>query len=74
MSDDVAAVFSALFNREISPDSDFSMDTEQEWDSMKHIEIIMTLEEELGVSFDAADIPRLTSLKKIIQKVKEIKG
>lgn len=68
---EIARIFSVLFKKEITPDSDISMDNEELWDSIKHIEIIMTLEEELGISFRMQDIPELRSMKKIIAKAKE---
>lgn len=71
MEKKVAKVFSLLFKKNIGVDSDISMDNEELWDSMKHIEIIMTLEEELGISFKPQDIPELRNMKKIIEKVQE---
>ena len=68
----IADIFSTLFNREIASDMDFSKEDQDDWDSIKHIEIIMTLEDELGISFDAEDIPTLTSLASILAKVKEL--
>lgn len=73
MEEQIIKILSQLFEKEIKKDDDFSADTEEMWDSMKHIEIIMTLEDELGVSFAPEDIPELKSLSKIIKKVKEIK-
>ena len=73
MENKIAEIFSSLFGREIVPGDDFSMENQDDWDSMKHIEIIMTLEEELGISFDAKDIPDMTYLKKIFFKVKDLK-
>ena len=72
MEQKIAEILSTLFGKKILPNENFSMETEQEWDSMKHIEIIMTLEDELNVSFDPRDIPQITSLKKIIAKVQDL--
>lgn len=74
MKEKIAKILSVLFEREVSPDEDVSMENEYKWDSMRHIEIIMTIEEELGISFPPADIPTLTSMKKIIRKVEELKA
>ena len=71
MNKGVSQIFSVLFKREIEPDSDIAMDNEELWDSMKHIEIIMTLEEELGITFEPHDIPNLTSMQKIIAKIQK---
>lgn len=68
----VAQIFSLLLDAEIRPSDDVSMANCDLWDSMKHIEIITTLEEELDVSFEPQDIPQLTSLSLILSKLKEI--
>ena len=73
MEKQIVQILSQLFENEIKIGDDFSADNEEMWDSMKHIEIIMTLEEEFDISFDPEDIPQLKSLSKIIEKVKELK-
>lgn len=73
MEEQVIQILSQLFGKEIKKGDNFSMDTEENWDSLKHIELIMTLEDELGISFSPEDIPHLTSLSKIVEKVKELK-
>lgn len=73
MEKQIVQILSQLFEKEIKIGDDFSADKEELWDSMKHIEIIMTLEEEFDISFDPKDIPQLKSLSKIIEKVKELK-
>ena len=74
MENKIADIFSSLFGRKISPDADFSLENQSDWDSMKHIEIIMTLEDELNISFEAGDIPNMTSLAEIIAKVKAMQA
>jgi len=69
----VAGILSVLLKEEIGPGDNASMDTAQLWDSMMHIQVIMTMEEELDVSFDPEDIPKLTSMQKLVTKIKEIK-
>lgn len=39
--------------------------TIQGWDSLKHIELIMTIEREFGIRFDASEVTALTSLGSI---------
>jgi acyl carrier protein len=39
---------------------------------MKHIEIIMTIEEDFNISFTAADLPYLTSKSVIEKKLSEL--
>ncbi len=73
MEQEIIKILSQLFDREIKEGENFSAETEEKWDSFKQIEIIMTIEDELGVSFNPEDIPQLNSLNKIIKKVKELK-
>lgn len=74
MEKEIADIFSTLFDKDIKIDSDISMDNNEEWTSIKHIEIIVTLEEELGIKFKSSDIPNMTSMQKIIEYVKGIKN
>ena len=73
MEEQIVLILSQLLERKINVGEEVFANTEANWDSMKHIEIIMTLEEEFGISFAPEDIPQLKSLSKIIEKVKELK-
>ena len=42
------------------------------WDSMKHIEIIMAVEEKFNVSFAAEDIPNITSQAVLLNTIKSM--
>lgn len=65
-------ILSVLLGIEIKENSDVSMQNCETWDSMKHIEIITTIEDELGVSFEIEDIPNLTSVALILDKIKKM--
>ena len=73
MENEIIKILSQLFEKEIKKGEEISIYTEEKWDSLKHIEIIMTLEEEFDISFSPEDIQQLKSLSKIIEKVKELK-
>ena len=70
----VTKILSQLLKCEIPANSTLSMDNTEMCDSMKHIEIIMIMEEEFNISFNPVDIPKLTSMDKIINKIMEIKA
>ena len=72
IENNVSKILSVLLDQEINPNDDISMENQELWDSMKHIEIITTLEEELGISFNIEDIPKLTSMKKIVEAIKKM--
>ena len=64
-----AEIMSLVLNRPVSETDEVSMATEAEWTSLKHIEIIVTLEEEFDISFKPADIPLLISREKLTEKI-----
>lgn len=72
MEEQVAQILSLLLGQEFTSKDDVSMENQELWDSMKHIEIITTLEEELGVSFKIEEIPTLTSMGKIVDAIKNM--
>lgn len=72
MEEQVAQILSLLLGQNFISSDDVSMENQELWDSMKHIEIITTLEEELGISFNIEDIPKLTSMVKIIEAIKNL--
>lgn len=72
MTDKTYEILGILLSTSPAEAAKASMETCPAWDSMKHIEIIMTLEDELGISFDPQDIPTLVSAEKIAKKIKEI--
>ncbi len=68
----LAEILSVLLGQNVEINSDISMMNCEVWDSMKHIEIITTLEEELGISFPIEDIPNLTSYKLLADEIKKL--
>jgi acyl carrier protein len=40
------------------------------WDSEKHVELVVALEEQFEVLFDAEDVPELTSLERMEAVIK----
>lgn len=60
-----------LLGQNINADSNVSMDNCEIWDSMKHIEIISTIEEEFDISLPIEDIPKLTSFQLLAEAVEK---
>ncbi len=61
---------------ELSPDEvtpELSGDSVETWDSFRHLQLILALENEYGVQFDPQQIPELTTVAKI-QTALESKG
>lgn len=63
----VIEVFRDFFE---APDMDVTLESNVDnlkgWDSIAHIQIIFELEEHFGITFDADEIMRLTSVKEIV--------
>ncbi len=63
------AVVIGIDQSEITADS--SMDTIEKWDSLKHMKMIMALEQEFDVMFDDEDVVEMLSVPLIIIAIKE---
>lgn len=68
----VAEILAILLNIPVTRDADIRMSECPQWDSLKHIEIIMTVEQRLGVSFAPEDIPLLVTQKSITDRVNSL--
>lgn len=73
MEKKVLKILSVLLGRPIALGENVIAQNEPKWDSLKHMEIIMTIEDEFGISFDVEDIPNLKSSEAIINRIKELK-
>lgn len=67
----VREILEILLEHKIT-DSNVSQETEELWDSLKHLEIIVTLEEEFEIKFDENDIAKLNSMTAIVDKIREL--
>jgi acyl carrier protein len=55
-------VFKSVFNvQEEALNGNFSQDSVDNWDSISHLSLITSLEEQFNIMFDAEDILKLTS-------------
>lgn len=63
-----------LLGVSVGPDDNVTMNDAASWDSMKHIEIIMTIEQHFQISFSPEDIPGLTSQALLLAKIKELQS
>jgi acyl carrier protein len=66
MRADIIAVFSQVFGR--APEQfgdDTAPATVEGWDSVRHVELVVALEERFNCMFDPEEVPELTSLARI---------
>jgi acyl carrier protein len=66
MDDRIKGVLGAVFRLEPTAiGEDFSSESLAAWDSLKHIQVVVALEQEFGVEFEDEEIPLLLSLRGI---------
>lgn len=65
----VLAVLTAILKRPFSDSTDITRQSTANWDSLKHIEIMFALEEELGTEFSEEELVSLDSMSKIVDAV-----
>jgi acyl carrier protein len=53
-----------------SVSEDDSMQTIKSWDSLRHLNLVMAIEERFGITFDPDEIPELTSVRKISESIR----
>ena len=54
-----------------SVSDDDSMQTIKSWDSLRHLNLVMALEEHFGISFEPDEIPELTSVHSICAAIEK---
>ena len=72
IEDEVANVLTTLLSRPVLSHDNVTMKECEAWDSFKHIEIIMTMEQKFGISIALERIPALTSQAEIVAELKDM--
>jgi len=67
LTENVYRVISKILKQEFSTDQKLIKDETGGWDSLKHIEIMFAIEEELDVQFSEHELAELDSAEKIIE-------
>lgn len=66
MQQRIKNVMAAVFNVDSdSIGSGFTPETVEMWDSLRHMNLVIALEQEFGVEFDENDIPAMLSMPSI---------
>jgi acyl carrier protein len=65
----VLTVLAAVLKQPLDKDFDITRQNTPTWDSLKHIEVMFTLEDELGIEFSEAELSNLDSVAKIVDAV-----
>ena len=70
----VYEILENILEVEVDENTNVNMSNCQKWNSLAHIDIIMSLEEEFCILFPQNDLPNLDSQEKIIKKIKELRS
>jgi len=65
----VLAVLTTLLKRQFEPGADITRANTASWDSLKHMEIMFALEDELSTEFTEDELAKLDSVAKIVDAV-----
>jgi acyl carrier protein len=68
---DVVELLSITVGRPIAPSELVKRDSEPSWDSLKHVELILMLEEQFGVQFSEKEMAALRSSGEIVRAIEE---
>lgn len=62
----IKEVMSSVFNVDVNTlNEDSSQDTVEQWDSMKHLDLVVALEEEFGITIPIEEVGNLVNFKYI---------
>jgi acyl carrier protein len=65
----IQKAFHSVFGRQVPFNASLDRITEPRWTSLKHVELLIALENEFGVRFDGADATDMTSIPAIAARV-----
>jgi len=72
MKNKIKNIMSTVFEiDEIEISDDISAGNFEKWDSLRHMNLIMALEDEFGISFSEEEMITMMSLKKILKAIDE---
>ena len=67
----VAELLTITLGRQIAENESVSRDSESTWDSLRHIELILMLEERFGVRFSEEEMAELRNSTEIVHAIEE---
>ena len=65
----IETVFTRVFGNGMPFAIDLSRLDEPRWNSLKHMEFLVGLEQEFGIRFDGADATDMTSITEVVERV-----
>lgn len=69
----IKEVMSSVFDVDVNTlNEESSQDTVEQWDSMKHLDLVVALEEEFGITIPIEEVGNLINLKYIKLIIEEL--
>lgn len=68
----IYGILSSVLDMQVDENSHLCMESCEQWSSLAHIDIVMSVEEEFGICFKSDDLPFINSQERLVSKVKEI--
>ena len=69
----IREIMTIVFKRPVESGEPVSRATEPAWDSLRHVELVFSIEDEFGVRFDEEELPELTSLPALVDAVSRLR-
>jgi acyl carrier protein len=67
----LSEIFSSAFEEKIVLNADSGKENLEQWDSLKHLHLILELEEQLNVRFNSEEIEQMTNVNRVIAVLRE---
>jgi acyl carrier protein len=65
----IRQIMAVVFERPVAAGETIAFGTEPAWDSLRHVELIFSIEDEFGIRFEEAELADLTSLHALTEAV-----
>lgn len=65
----IRQIMGIVFERPVAPGESLSFGTEPAWDSLRHVELIFSIEDEFGIRFEEVELAELRNLQTLTDAV-----
>lgn len=66
----ICEITGLILGRTVAFEDHVSQDNEPSWDSLKHVELVIAVEDDLEVRFDEDELAELTSVDRLVAAVR----
>jgi len=67
----LAPVFKTIFQREIDLSTPVTSKDFPDWDSFKHVTLMVEIERVFNIRFDGKSVAKMTTIEAIVQEIKD---